>query len=340
MSNDEFRRRITEVAIDMDDAALAAAIGYHERAGKTENWHVPECIELASHLTTCLMKDANKEEDPVSIEFDAAAALNSDRLREMITPEVEALRLKLFEAVTPPFSSWEAAAAWVAELPGGGARNPDEVARARQLYDEWSDDPRRKEFEEITGAYVDSTIRRHSIPYVAPGGDWVMHKPVSLNSPYMALGTVAKRLANQTGFNEASVVLHILYGHALILPSIRITKTLRVGGARGGSVRVEFNSPDVTQDQVAKMLKLVREFWGKSARRRTNVKDMSFLKIIEQLGGVPDSGRVQFFERVGESCMNEGLGSYEKSGWRGPYRRWKRLMEREPNLAPVKTKEN
>lgn len=339
MSNDEFRRRISEVAIDMDDAALDAAIGYHVHSGKIGKRYVADCIEMAGYLTGGLMKDGNKEDDPVLIEFDDAASLSSSMLQRMIAPGVEDMRLKLFDAVTPPFASRKDAADWLAALPGGEQREPSEVERARRIYDEWQADPRRTEFEEAMGVEVDITLRAHLIPYIDPDTRWVVNKPVDRDSPYVALESVAKRLADSTGFNEAGVVMHILCDTPLILPSIRITQTRRFGG-RMSTVRAEFNSPDITHAQITKVLKLVRESWGKSDRRRTNAGDISFLKIIETLGGVPESERVRFFERVRESCMDEGIGSYEKSGWRGPYRRWKRLMEREPNLAPVGTKEN
>ena len=136
-----------------------------------------------------------------------------------------------------------------------------------------------------------------------------------------------------SGFNEASVVRHILCEDLpLVLPSIHITKTLKFGGG-SGTVRVVFNSPDVTHAQIASVLKRVRGFWGKSSKGRLGDEDERFLEIIAKRGGVPDTGIVQFFGDILQDCLDEGVGSYEKSGWRGPYMRWKRLRKRELTLG-------
>ena len=332
MSHEEFRRKVYQKGSYLLDDALDAAIAHHEHIGQTENGHVSICVVLAGSFQPYLAKDSGSEEDPMSVEFDTAASVNSSRLRELIAPSVKGVRRELWGDAGCPFASWKDAAEWLAALGVREERSPEENARAHQLYTEWLQDPRKAEFEQITGNELDVVPRPHLIPYIAPDTNHVTHAVVNHGSPFRELETVAKRLADHSGFNEASVVLHILCDFPLVLPSIRITKTIRFGGG-GGAVRVEFNSPDVTHAQIARVLNRVREFWGKSSKGRLGDEDVRFLEIIGKRGGVPDAGRVRFFKDILQDCLDEELGSYDKSGWRGPYMRWQRLMKRETKLG-------
>ena len=334
MSNEEFRRWVTEADPSLPTAPLDAAIAHHTTEGKTENFRISECVALARNLMPLFAKDPRSEDDPVSVVLDTSAQHTASELQGAIAPEVGRVRSELWESTSAPFSSWKDASDWLDGLGAREERTAEENARAYQLYTDWVQDRRRPEIEGIMGVEVHVELRAHTIPYVAPGGSHVTHAVVPHGSKFVALESVAKRLANDTGFNEASVVRHILCGLPLVLPSIRITKTLRLGG-KAGTVRVEFNSPDVTHAQITNVLKLVREFWGKSSQGRLAPNDVRFLEIVEGLGGVPLSGRKAFFGGVRKACDEEGLSSYKN--WRGPYMRWHRLMKRETKLG---TKEN
>ena len=247
------------------------------------------------------------------------------RLREMIAPEVERVREELFGASTPPFSSEDDAVKWLGGLRAREGHSIEELVRAHLLFSDWLADSRRHEFSEITGLDAAVTQRAHTIPYVARDGDHVTHTVVRYGSPFVALETVSKHLANDTGFHEAHIVMHILCDSPLHVPSITITNIL--SGLRR-AVRVEFNSPDVTQAQMMELLGRVRDHWGRAGGKRINEKDEEFLALLNEEGGVPDSGRKAFFARVSERCTARKIGNYKNSGWRGPYRRWQRLMDK------------
>ena len=333
MGHDEFRRQVEEQASALPSYARDWAIKRHISQGQTENWRVHDCIVLAKALAADFIPKGRQGGDAaVTEDFDTAATFTASMLQESIAPEVERLRAKLFDDAAPPFPSHEEAAEWLSGL-RVERRDPEDMIRGRLIMEDWWADPRREEFEKVTGVELRlEPIRAHLIPYVAPGSSQVIRVAVNHNSPFVDLATEPQRLADDTGLNEASVVLHVLCGSPLLLPSIRITKTLRFGG-RASTVHVDFNSPDVTHAQIASVLKSVREFWGKSGRNRMNKQDARFLEIIDQCDGVPDSGRKAFFEMVLQVCVEEGVGSYEKSGWRGPYRRWMRHVEREGKLG-------
>jgi hypothetical protein len=251
----------------------------------------------------------------------------------MMAPEVARVRQDLWDGVsTAPFPSWKDASAWLENTFGAREeRTTGENARAHRLFTDWIQDPRKAEIEGITGVQIHVEYRAHLIPYITDG---ICHVVVPHGSPFVALGTGARSLADATGFDPASIVMHILTDSPLVLPSIRITETRRFGrfGGGRGTVRAEFNSPDVTHTQIENVLKRVREFWGKSSKRRLTPEDERFRAIINQvahdlnLEGVPEYGKKGFFEAVRDICMDEGLGSYNNSdtGWRGPYMRWRR----------------
>ena len=333
MSKEEFLRRVTDADPTLPAAAIDAAVAHYVSKGITEfDWRVAECVEMARNISPWFAKDPKSEDDPVSVVLDTAADHAAGSLQELIAPEVKRVRRELWGEVAAPFTSWKSASDWLDNLGSLGERTEEENARAYKLFTEWVHDRRKAEIEAIKGVEVHVELRAHTIPYVAPGANHVTHAVVPHGSKFVDLEYTAKRLAKETGFNEASVVLHILCDLPLVLPSIRITKRLRLG-SKVGTVRVEFNSPDVTHAQIASVLKSVRGFWGKSSQGRLTPDDVRFLEIVAELGGVPLSGRKAFFEKVREACEREGLGSYESSQWRGPYMRWKRLIKRETKLG-------
>ena len=321
MTYKDFEQRVQQAAEHLrDPIAVSEALLHHKKQGDTENRHVSACVELAGRFSACL---GTGQDEPAA--SDTTTRLTSDTLRGMIAPEVEQVRKDLFGASTPPFSTWTDAAEWLAGLRTKEERSADDIAQANHLLAEWLDDPRRHEFENVTGKQALVTQRAHVIPYVAPTGDHVTHAVVSHGSPFVALEMVSNRLADATGFSGAAVVMHILCDTQPILPSVRLTRVL-TGNRR--VLRVEFNSPDVTQAQMLELLGEVRGLWGRTGSKRVNEKDQQFLDLIHEEGGVPDSGRSAFFEKVSEKCTAREIGDYKRSGWRGSYRRWQRLMEK------------
>lgn len=328
MGHKDFRRQVETQAKDVPRHLLDWSIDHHIREGKTEKWDVRDCIVLAGDAAAI---GAKAPQAPLE-EFDAAATYASSRIAETIAPEVERVRSKLFDGlVTAPFPSHEDAVTWLEGLKN--ERTAEQKERARKIFSEWADDPRRAKVEDLTGNEVLVTLQAHMIPYVALDGSHVTHAVVDHASRFVELEHVARRLAGSTGFDEARMVLHILCGAPLVLPSIRITKSVRFGSG-SDTVRVDFNSPDVTHAQIARVLTRVRGAWGKAGRNRMKPEDARFLQIVEELEGVPESGKKAFFTAVRDVCEDEGIGSYKKSGWRGPYRRWQRLTEK------LGTKEN
>lgn len=322
MGHKDFRRQVETQAKDVPRHLLNWSINRHIREGKTESWDVRDCIVLASDAASLV------PEDPPAApfeEFDASATYASSQIAEAIAQKVERVRTELFKVATAPFPSHGDAVAWLEGLKN--ERTAEQKEQARKIFYEWAADPRKAKVEDLTGNEVLVTLQAHTIPYVAPDSSQVKHAVLDHASRFVELEHEARRLAEGTGFDEARMVLHILCGAPLVLPSIRITKSLRFGSGTV-TVRVDFNSPDVTHTQIAKVLKRVRAFWGRGGRNRIKPEDTRFLQIVEELGGVPESGKKAFFTAVRDVCEDEGIGSYTKSGWRGPYRRWQRLTEK------------
>ena len=250
------------------------------------------------------------------------AGLRSDQTAEAVRPEVEALRLHLFGTGEAPFSTTADAVAWIESDEVSGPPSPQAEERYMALV--------RSSGKELTkagraaGVSINPFGQPVGLPYVRSEKELederfrlVAGRP--LRAPFWPLATTVESIAERTGFPPALVTRWILTGIKPRLRTFKLEQVTRIGG--NSSVRIEFYSPDVTQKQILELFGKAKENWGSRRRKQARPKDVEFIGIVESAGG-------DWAQVLAECRSRPTQPDYEKAGWRGPYVRYRRLVER------------
>ena len=127
------------------------------------------------------------------------------------------------------------------------------------------------------------------------------------------------------------MVAHVLAGSRLVVPSVTretkmIAKTLPGGeGIQRTEVLLRIRSPEIDSAQWRTIQRLVRRAWGAGRKKATTEPDLVVWRIVERLGGVPQTDSKRFWERVRNECEKRGLAY---TSWRGPWMRYHRLQKK------------
>ncbi len=256
--------------------------------------------------------------------------LTSRELARAVQPSVRQVRKRLFGRESIPFATYSKAVRWLERnARRQPPQSPDRQAkwhklrpRAQRLLDE---------LRRATGVRWSLKAHVDCVTYVRPGEKWVRRHPSAPDSPLAVLADSAKKIAQATGSSEAQVVAHILAGSRLVVPSVTretkmIAKTLPGGeGIQRTEVLLRIRSPEVDSAQWRTIQRLVRRAWGAGRKKATTEPDLVVWRIVERLGGVPQTHSQRFWERVRNECEKRGL---VYTSWRGAWMRYHRLQRK------------
>jgi hypothetical protein len=265
--------------------------------------------------------------------FTPGDRIKTGEILKELEPSVRWVRKKMFGREAAPFKTQKEAVTWLEDTVR--ASRTELTKQQKQEAGEL-----RKRAIELCLKLQAITKMQHgfssripaTVAYCRPNSRHVEEVPVPLESPLMPLARGSEQIANATGLMRARVVAYVLTGARPTLPPVTIriesesVYTLPTGEqCRRNQIVLEVNSPDISDEQLRKIRRKIRSIWKAHRAKPLTKQDEALLRVVKNLGGVPDTGKRQFWKKVVAKCneMGESFGSFEtvKS-------RHRRLMER------------
>ena len=375
---EEINKRDTDVDIELRARAADHTIGAAQaRDDQLTEVDVESALQLARLMAVSQTATTDASEIRGAPLPDTARSRQAeDEWLDMFAPLVERVRNRAFGSQDPPFDvvSLGAMEEWIQQAEERERWKPidadsrvavlrEEAAALMQELSELA--PNRFQFSETGGlifTYLDSEGRLRpgqigGVPDVHFGLHDSLGGLLSMSLPPIGVVAIAAReIAEITGFESHDVLLYILTGirprlHRVVWRAEKRYNLLPDGTeVAGGSVVVDFKTPDLTFRELQKLLGDIRSAWeslgnilpsDKQRRPGLTKKDHQLLRIIEQLDGVPDKPDASFWVDVhgkwNAAGYNAGPGKRKQAD---SHRRAWRILERKlevPGVAPPVT---
>lgn len=269
-----------------DQAHLRAAIiDVAEKRDSLDAKLVPEIVDHAEGLYR----------QNIRLTHTASGSIASEFLVGKLAPVVEALREEKFPAATAPFDSVEKAAVWIEQTSEADLQNWRKTAEQRQKAE--------KEIERLASEHsIEIAFKTTLLAYQRPNEDHVKHVPVVPSTYLYRLAKETKRIAKFTGLPEDAFTMHILTGLRPQLSQVRSKHqesrfTLPDGEQLLSRwVDVRFFARDLREEDLRKVYSAIRDGLGVAGKRPFKDEDLHFLQFIEDIGPIPEKGKMEFWE--------------------------------------------
>jgi hypothetical protein len=174
----------------------------------------PSAIEFIGMLASLLAKD--RDQGRSAFKITPSNMLTGDFLANKISPWVEMVRARLFGSPQSPFKSISDGIKWIEDE---GKKHSSEITmkERKPLVDKL---PEMVRSDSSAGVSVD--LPPELLPYPAKNG-WLERVRVLPGTPPGLLASETARMAKNTGFNQASLVMYILADIKPLLPRVRLT---------------------------------------------------------------------------------------------------------------------
>ncbi len=297
---------------DLPDFALEEAIRYFVEFSQTTRADISKCIQLGGFVSRVVQAQAPKSK---SVLGELAQKLSPDRLitseyvLELIRPEVEAIRRKLFGSPEPPFKKYQEAVAWLERE----SRKKGQNRRLEQVFDrsysKWERQAWRLQ-RLTTKCIVSPSIKVRIITYAKPGDKWTHSFPVRLGTGLAALEDFLRRAGKRTGFSQPALVVPVLTPIQPLLPRWRLSYTPPVGEYKpGGLFTVEILAQTVSWKDMRRIYQAINRTIGRSKASILDETDQVLLGVMKRLGDIPARGKMEYWRRVAEECRRQGATS-------------------------------
>jgi hypothetical protein len=217
---------------------------------------------------------------------------------------------------------------------------------------------RREEAELLVEPWWHASFTRRAIPYKSSGDlslefiqRWDSVTIFDADSPLARLERGAYEIADTTGFSMLSVVAYVLADVQPIRLSMRLHyENIRTIIKGAGPLTVQrpyedqieyqraiveiYDLENIRADDFEALYRYLRQARKKSRNKQFTARDQLLLDVVKRLGGVPSKGKMQFWERVCETCNRESGTNHYKDG-HGPRVEYGRLMKRLSHGIPV-----
>ena len=297
---------------DLPDFALEEAISYSVDIGETSRSDTRKCIQLAGVISRAVLAQGPKTKSGLG-EF--VQKLSPDRLitseyvLELIRPEVEAVRRKLFGSPEPPFKKYQEAVAWLErEL-----RRKGQNRRLEQVFDrsyrKWERQAWRLQ-RLTTKCIVSPSLKARTITYVKPGDEWTHSVAVRLGTRLAVLEDFLRKAEKRTGFSQPVLVMHVLTPIRAVLPRWTLSYTPPVGEYKpGGLFTVKILAQTVSWEDMRSIYQAINRTIGRSKASILDETDQVLLGVMKRLGDIPARGKMKYWQRVAEECRRQGARS-------------------------------
>lgn len=266
-----------------------------------------------------------------------AANVVSTLLVDSLQPDVEKLRLELFESSEPPFPNFEDAALW---MEGEGAQRTAPESRHLERGHEIIDEIGRRaaELSELWDMPIYSpAIDRLSISYVNPEGGPAradvgpvkVSVAMGLRSKLVPIKRFIISASSRTGFSEESLVAYILSGTPPLLPELTVTTSYFRNLDVPPVDKIEIRTENFRKEDVTRAFKALQRARGGRKAAPVDAQDHLIIEVVRQLGGIPERGKGEFWSRVSRELRRNGM----KLSADAARMRWYRL--RKKGIAPA-----
>lgn len=283
------------------DWAIKASVGAYKRLNKSDRKDAEDCAKFAVALSI------NDTEDALDLfkELSPSIYLDSERLGEMMRPEIEGLRKNLFGRSDIPFKTLAKSVEWI---------------------------------EHTQAEYHGRATCEEFLAYAVPDNRWVHRAPAFRGSPLEPLDQLTRRMASETGLHQAAVVAYALVGIPPILPLARIKVDRRLGGTYPRtSATIQIFSGDLTFAQFRRLYDRVRQRMGTTKQKALSDRDVRLLQLGRKLGEPPmkqpgNRGAIGLYWRdfVKEWNRTSRTGKLTQRAAQNRYERLQNKLQRHP----------
>lgn len=297
---------------DLPDFALEVAIRYFVELNQTTTADISKCIQGAGVISRAVQAQAPKTKSGLG-EF--VQKLSPDRdiisshMVELIRPEVEAVRRKLFGSPEPPFKKYEDSVAWLERE----SRKKGQKRRLEQVFDrsyrKWERQAWRLQ-RLTTKGIVSPSLKARTITYAKPGDKWAHSVAVRLDTRLAALEDFLRRAEKRTGFSQPVLVMHVLTPIPAVLPRWTLSYTPPVGEYKpGGLFTVKILAQTVSWKDMRSIYQAINRTIGRSKASILDETDQVLRGVMKRFGGPPARGKMKYWQRVSEECRRQGARS-------------------------------
>jgi hypothetical protein len=333
MNREQFEARVEASAapeLRGSDALKAAMLDVGRRPGPFYDQHVRETLleagKRAKRATSRKEEGAGPTRRP---EPGAEAHFISHMLIKSLAPWAEGLREEGFGHREPPFEDERAAADWIERT------YQEDLAQWKKI-SEVSDEDYEEIYRLAHQLGLDATTSVRHLQYGRPGDDHVKNAPVSPGTFLAKFASEIQRVSRRTGLPPDALTAHVLAGAVPILSRVRSTRrdsyfTLPSGQQiRLKSVTLTFRTADLTFDELRKLYDEIRGYMGGKGVRSTDLDDLEFWNLVEELGGPPEpyKGVRRFWRQVLDSWNAAHPERRPLKSWEGLQDRYERLCKR------------
>ncbi len=281
--------------------------------------------ELIESLIISVPPGTSKSQ--LQVELSPRNLLYSYFLLDKLSLSVKAIRRSIFDSKEAPFKTTEEATNWVEQE---GQKKPRYLEDANELM---------IKLQEMTHWSVLSK----ALPYIGKDGQR-RNTVVWAGTLFERLADETKKMARATGFNQDSLVMHILTDVKPYFPLAQIITHIGNYDAPSGETftthRVELNimARDLSTNQLNQLYKEMREKLGIVSDRHIKEDDLKLYETVRRLGYPPEQikksritkrakGTVDFWKKVKEEC-EQGEKQIKRTTWNAYRVAYRRLLQR------------
>jgi hypothetical protein len=264
---------------------------------------------------------------------------HTDHVYEKIDPVVRELRQNLFGQENPKFISFHKAIRWIQKKTAKNTRTDDEFLHEvlKEKIDGALDDLEsaredlndaleeyEREFQEVNCQFVPNKIQ-----YVSLTKDDVQQSEIHRASPLMDLAAFQQKYSRITGLTKPSLYFYMAMGVKSVIPRWRLEAVEPEGGLMT-QFHLKTYYPNTSLEDMKKAYDKIRGYRKCENPRFIKEKDRILLGVIEAEGGIPSSGKDEFWEKIFERCREEGITDWGSAGVARS--RWSRLKKKLDDL--------
>lgn len=315
-----------------DHDSVIAAVEREQAAhgGVLYRKRIQEVANKARENAEKLMPPSRRREDgrqSRSLGSGPDAVLLSKAFAKRLEPWAKELREEGFGSPDTPFpEDLMAAAGWI--------EAQSEADRERWEQENTSRLDAKEEIErlaDLAGLVVHSAPRY--VKYVRPDRQYEQMARAFPDTFLDRLAREAGRVSEKTAFQPEVLAGFVLAGLRPVISRIRITKT-RGGCSIPGdsipsqSVTLEFNTADVSYEEVRSLYAEIRGFFGVTDSVGLSWHEFDFISLADSMGAPPEQGsKTHFWEEV-RRRWNEDSAAEPLGSWQATRQKFGRLEER------------
>ena len=283
----------------IESAESCFGIGIEGTFGKSfATADIPKVVQLAGvfHRFAEQNKEEYQSEPDILLNINPETIITSEELINDISPAIKKVRTTLFGNEDPPFpDDIDKAVAWLEnqvreEALAIRANMPNNGAPIQKLTNQLLNQAQTLA-KMMPDGVCSVTIRKLSIHYQAKDGK-LRKLPVFKGKLSEVLSNVTMGISESTNFSQADLLTYLLTGIKPVLPCMRI----RRGITQYPKVQVDFYR-SLNYGEASSLIRNINSTL-KPTKKELNAGHLDLYQFVARSGGVPATGKMEFWERL------------------------------------------